>query len=195
MKSKPWFFVLLSLALALSACQGQSAGIKDSCLVGRWMVTSDDAFGRAMLPAGAFTPDQLKFNNVMSAAAYDIRADGTIRLLALRWTALFDVYVDRTVLPLELTLDGAVDAELQVKGDTLTVGKVIRQGAVFAAYFDDNEMMTSKDVQEFAPLFTPGAQTAQYTCSGDDLTLVMQTPAGGQQTFTLLRVVMQTPQP
>lgn len=181
-----WLSVLILLTMSLSACN--SASIKDECLVGRWMVTSDESLARAMLPPGAFNPDDLAFKGVGGAVGYDFSENGVLTFQAVSWQALFDVKVEQTLMQLLLTSNGTVTAKVDVAGDQITVGEVTQDLSSFIASLDGQEMMNTVKVGEFAPLFIRNAQTGQYQCEGDNLNITYTDPAGVTYKLVFLRV-------
>lgn len=181
-----WLSVLLLLSLSLSACS--STNIKDECLVGRWMVTSDELLARAMLPPGAFNQDDLVFKGVGGAVGYDFSQSGVLTLQTVSWQALFDVKVEQTMMQLLLTSNGTATAKVDVAGDQITVGEVTQDLSGFTASLDGQEMMNTVKVGEFAPLFIKNAKTGQYKCEGDNLNITYTDPAGVTYTLVFLRV-------
>ena len=180
-----WLSVLLLLGLLLSACS--SAKIKDECLVGRWMVTSDDVLAKAMLPPESFNLDDMRFTGVEGAAGYYFSQEGILTFQAVQWVAHFDVMVEHILMPLVVAVEGTATAKVSVDGDRITVGEVTQDLTSFTANLDGEEMMTVAGVTNFAPLFMPGAQTGQYKCEGDKLNITFTDQAGITYRLDFLR--------
>lgn len=186
-----WLLVILLMSMTLNACSPQ-AKIQDKCLVGNWMVTSDEILARAMLPPGAFTMDDLHFAGVGGGIAYRFSQTGVIAFQAVSWQVKFDVQVEQDIMEMIMSADGTAIAELSVTGDQITVGKVSQDITAFSAYLDGEEMLTALDVNEFAPLFLPNAQTGHYQCEGDSLSITYADQAGVAYTLDFLRIEEKT---
>lgn len=181
-----WLSVLLLLGLSLSACS--STGIKDECLVGRWMVTSDELLARAMLPPGAFNPNDLVFKGVGGAVGYYFSQDGVLTFQTVSWQVLFDVKVEQALMQMIVMSNGTATAKVNVAGDRITVGEVTQDLSSFSANLDGQEMMNTIKVSEFAPLFVKNAQTGQYKCEGDTLNITYTDSTGVTYPLVFLRV-------
>jgi hypothetical protein len=181
-----WLSVLVLFGLLLNACS--TAKIKDDCLVGRWMVTSDDVLGKAMLPPESFKLDELKFRGAAGAAGYQFNEDGTLTFLMLQWETHFDVLVDYILMPLVVSANGTATAKVKVNEDQIAVGEVTQDNTSFRTTLADEEMMTENGVSKFAPLFMPGAQTGRYKCEGDHMTITFTDKAGVAFELRFLRV-------
>jgi hypothetical protein len=184
-----WFWMGMILALVLSGCsQVGGAKIEDTCLVGKWMVESDEVLGRALLPSGAFIPEDLRYKDVMGVVGYAFSEDGVLTFQAVEWSTRFDVVTDKPPSLLVLQLSGVAAADFSVEGDRITVDKVTDDSTSFIAIYDDVEMLNTNKVEEFAPLFFQAARTGQYTCQADTLKITFTDPAGSSQMLTFLRV-------
>ena len=181
-----WLFMFVLLGLALSACN--SAAIKDECLVGRWMVTSDDVLGKAIVPPESFSLEDMRLQRVGGAVGYHFSADGILTFQAVKWQAHFDVLAERILMPLTLYVDGIATAKVQVVDDRIAIGEVQQDGVSFIATLDGEEMMTSNRVAEFAPLFVPGGKIGQYICQGDKMSITFADASGIAYRLDFLRV-------
>jgi hypothetical protein len=186
-----WSPVILLLALLASACAGGEAPapkIADNCLLGTWQVTSDETFGRALIPPGAIDPKTLKYKEKDGTVTYTFKDDGTLAFQALPWKSRMDVAEGITLYELILLVEGSAAGDYSLEGETIRTGSLTQNEARFLATLDGEVMMDSDKAQEFLPLFVPPYTYARYTCSGDDLTLEITNLPGVYEPIVLERV-------
>lgn len=167
---KQWFFALLLAALWLTGCSGKTT-IEDSCLVGEWRLSNDRTFAPALLPAGAFAPEELTFLGADGEITYTLGKDGRLTVLANNWQARYAVNSGGVTMALELFLHGKVEAEFSVQGSQLVLGALRSSQIRFMADLDGVAMLDSEKPDEFLPLFVPPYTSAQYECQASLLRL------------------------
>jgi len=175
MLKKLFLFIPLVLFLLLAACDGKATETVavQPCYVGTWQIADGETFFLATIPPGAFEPDTLEYTGGGGSMTYTFQDDGTLVVAALPAVAKFDFRSGNDLSGLEINVTGFGSAKYQVKDDMIEVGPVDQSEINFVAKLDNEEMMNSTKLSEFAPLFVPPYTTARFTCSGDQLTLTI----------------------
>ena len=181
-------WTLLVLSLLLSAC---SSGPKiDECLVGIWQIDNADAYARAVLPEGAIPPVSLRFLRGSEEIAYKFDEDGVIQVLAVDWTADYEVDVEEDKVRFDMLIEGFVIGEYVITDNQrLMVTKVGTSQEVIQYQSSlDGEMMADTDrAVEFLPLFVTPTNIADVTCTEDTLSLTILNRADLESPLTFTR--------
>lgn len=187
-----WLAVILALPLALSACS--SPKIKDTCLPGTWLLASEEMFARATIPAGAFEPKTLNFEKAAGFLMYEFSKDGVVSIAADGWASRFGVRVEATLYVLDVQIQGLARGQYSLEGGTIKLDEVDLNEIQYVATLDEEEMMNSQFVREFAPLFVAAYMPVKFACTGDTLSLSFEKIPGVDQPITFVRV-KSTPAP
>ncbi|MEW5869299.1 MAG: hypothetical protein AB1894_08495 [Chloroflexota bacterium] len=193
MLRKGLFGAVLALALLLSACNGLASTPTPTpvpaCIVGLWEVASPEAFARQLLPPGSFDMDTLHFKGAAGAVGYAFSADGVLTVQALNWMGQFDVRDREILYALNLSMVGFASGAYTLEGDTLRVNEVKdSSGISFQAMMDQETMMDSINVQDFAPLFVAPFTVGRITCSETELRLEILNLPTAQEPLVFVRV-------
>lgn len=160
---RKWMVVLLLGALWLAGCSGQNK-IDDPCLVGEWHLSNDRTFAPALLPAGAFAPEELTFLGSDGEITYTFGGDGVLTVLANNWQARYSVNSGGVPMVLELFLHGKAEAEYDLQDGQLLL-KGLRSSQIrYMADLDGVAMLDSEKPAEFLPLFVSPHLSAQFEC-------------------------------
>jgi hypothetical protein len=194
---RKWMTFVLVMMVFLVGCDGTSKKETEKhCLVGTWMLTTEEAFARAVLPPGSFDPKTLNFEESQGIVSYVF--DGSlVSVQVIQWAARFGVRLDTGLMALDLQISGAGGAEYSLEGDILKIGRIKTEKSAigYTAMLDGEEMVNTMKVEDFAPLFVTPYTSARYVCSEDTLNLeILNLP--GAQPITFVRVKPKgTPQP
>ena len=92
-------------------------------------------------------------------------------------------------MPLEIKMNGFASGTYTIDGDTVHLDKVLTSEIDYLATYDGEQMMGTKKIDEFAPLFLPPYTTAKFECTSDKLTLQILNFPGYQEKIEFQRLV------
>lgn len=185
LRRRKYIFIMLLTAL-LSAC-GEDLSGGGECLVGSWGLTGTEAFLMATIPPGAFENPDLKLATTTGFITYTFKENGTLAILASQLFGRFRLVEGGVVSLVDIYIDGVVEAEFTWRGSKITTGKVKSSNIQYLAVLDNFPMMDTTLVREFLPLFLASSPLANFTCSGDSLTLEIQGQSGSAAPITFER--------
>jgi hypothetical protein len=190
--------VTVIVFLSVAACNSQVKTVPYSnqptatssvCLEGIWSIRQPEIFYKYSLPPGAFDLTMLVFKDSKGGIGYRFDNKGILTVEAVSFTGNFDVKQGAETLPLEIKMSGFASGNYAIKGDTVMVDKVLTSAIDYLATYDGEPMMSTKQIDEFAPLFLPPFTTARFECTSDKLTLQILNFPGYQEKIEFQRLI------
>jgi hypothetical protein len=185
--------------LSLAACNGQLKPVAYSnqptatssiCLVGGvWAIRHPETFYKYSLPPGAFDLTTLTYKDSAGGIAYRFDSKGVLTVEAVEFTGKFDVKQGSETSPLELKMNGFASGAYTIDGDTVHLDKVLTSDIDYSATYAGESMMTTRKIDDFAPLFLPPYTTAKFECTSDKLTLQIVNFPGFQEKIEFQRLI------
>jgi len=182
--------------LSLAACNGQTpysnlpTATSSNCLVGGiWVIRHPETFYKYSLPPGSFDLTTLAYKNSSGGIAYRFDDKGVLTVEAVGFTGKFDVKQGSETLPLEFKMNGFASGAYTVDGDTIHLSKVLNSGIDYSATYAGESMMSTKQIDDFAPLFLPPYTAAKFECTSDNLTLQILNFPGFQEKIEFQRQI------
>ena len=197
--SKKRRFLILIVAviacLSLAACKSvapnsnQPTATSSICLVGIWSNTNPETFFRYSLPPGSFDLNTLTYKDSGGGIGYRFDSKGGLTVEAVGFTGKFDVKKASGIQPLEIKMNGFASGTYTIDGDTVRLDKVLNSELEYVATYAKEQMMGTKKIDEFAPLFLPPYTTAKFVCTSDKLTLQILNFPGYQEKIEFKRLI------
>ena len=182
-------FFLAVWVLLLAACSSKQPPQPPPCIVGKWGLTSPEAFFYAVIPAGAFKPEELDFEDGAGSLVYQFDEDGVLSVFTLQIQARFGVRYEQTLAPLDVVLIGIAQGKYSLAdGDQVMLEQVTKDELNMKATMSGETMMDTNWAKDFVPLFVPPFTTAKYECTQDSLTLTILNQPTASQPLTFVRV-------
>jgi hypothetical protein len=181
--------------LSLAACNGavpednQPTATSSICLVGIWSNVNPETFIKYSLPPGSFDLNTLTYKDSRGGIGYRFDSHGVLSIEAVEFSGKFDVKDGARILPLETRMNGFANGTYTLDGDTVRLDKVLNSEIEYTATYSGEQMMGTKKVDEFAPLFLPPYTTAKFECTPDKLTLQILNFPGYQEKIEFKRLI------
>jgi hypothetical protein len=181
--------------LSLAACHSQASysnqptATSSICLVGIWSIRHPETFYRYSLPPGAFDLNTLTFKDSKGGIGYRFDGKGVLTVEAVGFTGKFDVQDGAEISPLEIKMDGLASGNYTIDGDTVRLDQVLNSELNYSATYAGQDMMNTKKIEDFAPLFVQPYRTAKFECTPDKLTLQIMNFPGYQEKIEFQRLV------
>jgi hypothetical protein len=181
--------------LSLAACNGavpegnQPTATSSICLVGIWSNVNPETFIKYSLPPGSFDLNTLTYKDSRGGIGYRFDSQGILSIEAVEFTGKFDVKDGARIWPLETRMNGFASGTYVLDGDTVRLDKVLTSEIEYTATYSGEQMMGTKKVDEFAPLFLPHYTTAKFECTPDKLTLQILNFPGYQEKIEFKRLI------
>jgi hypothetical protein len=185
------FAFLLSLAACNGAAQDSTHPTATSsiCLVGIWSNVNPETFIKYSLPPGSFDLNTLTYKDSRGGIGYRFDSKGVLAIEAVEFAVKFDVKEASGIMPLETKMNGFASGTYTIDGDTVRLDKVLNSEIEYTATYAGEQMMDTKKVDEFAPLFLPPYTTAKFECTPDKLTLQILNFPGYQEKIEFKRLI------
>jgi hypothetical protein len=142
-----------------------------SCVVGIWEIKDKEAFLRALVPVGAFDPEQLEFVKAVGSVAYRFDNDGVVTVEAVSFQGRYDVKMGIELGILDIRLTGFASGNYVLAGDSIQVVDMLSSEMSYHAYFQGEDMMADAKANAFLPLFVSPFNSATFECGLDSLNL------------------------
>ena len=140
-----------------------------SCVVGIWEITDKAAFSRALVPAGAFDPQQLEFVKSLGSVAYRFDNEGVVTVEAVSFQSRYDVKMGIELGILDIRMAGFASGNFELDGGGIQVVEMLSSNMSYHAYYQGEDMMSDAKANAFLPLFVPPFNSATFKCSQDSL--------------------------
>jgi hypothetical protein len=157
--------------------------------VGVWSIRHPETFYKYSLPPGSFDLTTLTYKNSAGGIGYRFDSNGVLTVEAVGFTGKFDVKEGAGTLPLEIKINGFASGTYTINGDTVLLDKVLTSEIEYFATYAGDPMMSTKQIDEFAPLFLPPYTTAKFECTSDKLTLLILNFPGFQEKIEFQRLI------
>jgi hypothetical protein len=201
-KNKEWIhYAYLMLAvtaifvLLLSACNSQASysnqptATSSVCLEGIWAVRHPETFYKYSLPPGSLDLTTLTYQSSAGGIGYRFDNKGVLTIEAVQFTGKFDAKEGAGTVPLEIKMNGYASGAYTIDGATIRLDKVLTSYIDYSATYAGETMMSTKKVDDFAPLFLPPYNTAKFECTADKLTLQIVNFPGYQEKIEFERQI------
>jgi hypothetical protein len=181
--------------LSLAACNSQGTysnqptATSSICLVGVWSIRHPETFYKYSLPPGSFDLTTLTYKDSRGGIGYRFDSHGVLTVEAAGFNGKFDVKEGARSLALEIKMNGFASGAYTIDGDSVHLDKVLTSEIDYLATYDGEQMMGTKKIDEFAPLFLPPYTTAKFECTSDTLTLQILNFPGYQEKIEFQRLV------
>ncbi len=185
--------------LSLAACNGQvmpgaysnqPTATSSICLVGGiWAIRHPETFYKYSLPPGSFDLTTLTYKSSAGGIAYRFDSKGVLTVEAVAFTGKFDVKEAAGTSPLEIKINGFATGAYTIDGDTVRLDKVLTSYIDYSATYAGESMMSTKKIDDFAPLFLPPYTTVKFECTSDMLTLQIVNFPGYQEKLEFQRQI------
>lgn len=189
------FILLMIFPVLLSAC---NTGPKvEECLIGVWEINDPDAFGRAVLPEGAFPSGALNFRRGSNEIAYKFDDTGAISVLAVEWQNTYDFDVDQDNVMMGMYINGYVVGKYEVVDDNrvmVTYVSAPQQNIEYQAVVEGEFLADTTEAVEFLPLFVNPSNIADVICSKDTLSLTLLNRSDLESPITFTRQIDEASQ-
>ena len=144
------------------------------CLNGTWEITNLSDYILAAIPSDLAESYNLKYKGSTGKATFTFTPNGSITLRADQIEILFDAKVSIITLPLKVQIDGTASGDYTLEGDVLTTANINTAELDASAKAAGQDVIDPAQVINAIPLVKAPYNTAEITCTGDNLHLKLQ---------------------
>lgn len=148
-----------------------AAGSPVTCLVGTWQITGIHQYLLAAIPQEMAEEYNLGYKGTNGNAYFILTPDGQAVLQADDLEILLEAQASILTIPVTASLDGQAAGRYTAKGGILTTTGMDTSGLSASAQAMGQELATASQIIRAIPLLQPPANSAEYTCAGDTLSL------------------------
>lgn len=191
MNRKNWILIVLIISSLMTSCSQPGKIETEKCIVGEWLLISDEAYARALLPPGSFEQDTLKYNSGGGLVLYTFDDKDQLTIQVSGWLAQFSVMVENILYQLDFQMMGEAIGEYSLDENLVQVDSQKSSQLNLVASFDGETMLATDQAREFAPLFLSGYNKAQFECTDSTLSLNLLDQPGINQPIIFQRVIRE----
>ncbi len=142
-----------------------------TCLAGTWEINGIHDYILAAIPAEAVEQYALEYKGNSGSAYLILSPDGQARLQADGLELLFEAQASIFTVPVTASLDGEAVGRYTANGGVLTTTGMDTSGLSASAQAMGQELASSEQILRAIPMLKPPANSAEYICEGDTLSM------------------------
>jgi hypothetical protein len=144
-----------------------------ACLANTWEVTDISSSVAAAIPEDMAKQYNFKYVGTTGKGYYTLTPDGNVIMQADQMELQFSAKASVFDVPVTVTVDGEARGKYSVEGNTVTTYDMDTSGMNASAQALGQDMVDESVIINAIPLINSANNRAEYTCSGDTLTLRM----------------------
>jgi hypothetical protein len=142
-----------------------------ACLSGAWEIVDLSSYVIAAIPPEMMEQYKVQYQGTNGKTYLTFTPQGTISLEAEQLELLFKARVSLFTVQLTVSLDGTINGNYTVEGNTLTTTNMNTSGMSASAEAAGQELLAPAQIIAAIPLVQPPFNTAEFQCTGDALQL------------------------
>lgn len=146
-------------------------GASKACLAHTWEVTDISSSVLAAIPDEMLQEYDLQYVGNTGKGYYTLTPDGNVIMQADQMELQFTAKASVFDVPVTVEVDGEATGKYSVEGNTLTTTDMDTSGLTASAQALGQDIVDQSVIINAIPLINSTHNRAEYTCSGDTLTL------------------------
>jgi hypothetical protein len=159
-----------------------------ACLAGTWEITGIHEYVLAAIPQEMAEEYNLEYKGTNGSVYFILTPDGQAVMQADELEIVLEAQASIFTVPVTASLDGEAVGRYTANGGVLTTTGMDTSGLSASAQAMGQELASSEQILRAIPMLKPPANSAEYICEGDTLSMRVDAYPTGVPPLEFVRV-------